>query len=75
MLLSMCSSNVNHASDIDSSIIRKFCGKHLLVIAVVPQVATLPPGELEGVARGDCRPGWMFLSLDTMGSCLQTIRD
>ena len=59
MLLSMCSSNVDHA----------------LVIAVVPQVATLQPGELEGVARGDYRPGWMFLSLDTMGSCLQTIRD
>ena len=75
MLLSMCSSNVNHASDIDSSVVHEFCGKHLLVIAVVPQVATLPPGELEGVARGDYRPGWMFLSLDTMGSCLQTIRD
>ena len=59
MLLSMRSSNVDHA----------------LVIAVVPQVATLPSCELEGVARGDCRPGWMFLSLDTKGSCLQTIRD
>ena len=46
----MRSSNVDHASDIDSSVMRKFCGKHLLVIAVVPQVATLLPGE--GGQRG-----------------------
>jgi len=38
----------------------------------VPQVATLPPVELKEAARGDCRPGWMFLLLDTAhraGSC------
>ena len=48
MLLSMCSSIVDHAPDVNISVIREFHGGHLLVIAVVPQVVTLPPGELKG---------------------------
>ena len=48
----------------DVSVVREFRGEHLLAIAVVPQVATLPPGDLNGVARGDCRLGWLFLLLD-----------
>ena len=52
MLLSMCSSIIDRAPDGDVSVIREFRGEHLLVIAVVPQVATLPPGELKGGQRG-----------------------
>ena len=52
MLLSMCSSIVDHAPDVDVSVIREFRGEHLLVITVVPQVATLPPGELKGWPEG-----------------------
>ena len=63
MLLSMHSSIVDHASNVDVSIIREFHSEHLLAIAVMPRVATLPPGELKEAARGDCRLGWMFLML------------
>ena len=52
MLLSMCSSIVDHAPDGDVSIIHEFRGEYLLVIAVVPLVATLPPGELKGWPEG-----------------------
>ena len=52
MLLSMCSSIVDHTPDVDVSVIREFRGEYLLVIALVPQVATLPPGELKGWAEG-----------------------
>ena len=52
MLLRMCSSIVDHAPDVDISVIREFRGGHMLVIAVVPQVATLPPGELKGWPEG-----------------------
>ena len=52
MLLSMCSSIVDRAPDVDVSVIREFRGEYLLVIAVVPQVATLPPGELMGWPEG-----------------------
>jgi len=52
MLLSMCSSVVDHAPDVSVSVIREFCGENLLVIAVVSQVATLPPGELKGWPEG-----------------------
>ena len=48
----MCSSVVDRAPDGDVSVIREFCGEYLLVIAVVPQVATLPPGELKGWPEG-----------------------
>ena len=43
MLLSMCSSVIDRARDVNVSIIREFRGEYLLVIAVVPQIATLPP--------------------------------
>ena len=52
MLLSMCSTVIDHAPDVDVSVIREFRGEYLLVIAVVPQVATLPPGELKGWPEG-----------------------
>ena len=48
----MCSTVIDRAPDVDVSIIREFRGEYLLVIAVVPQVATLPPGELKGGQRG-----------------------
>ena len=35
-----------------TSVIREFRGEHLLVIAVVPQVVTLSPGELKGWPEG-----------------------
>ena len=57
----MHSSIVDHTPNIDVSVIREFRGEHLLTIAIVPQVATLPPNELKEMARGDCKPGWMFL--------------
>ena len=50
--MSMCNSIFNHAPDVDVSVIREFRGEHLLVIAVVPQVATLSPGELKGWPEG-----------------------
>jgi len=37
-VMSMCSSIVDHAPDVDVSVIREFRGEYLLVIAVVPQV-------------------------------------
>jgi len=52
MLLNMCSSVVDHAPAVNVSVIREFHGKHLLMIAVVPQVATLPLGELKGWPEG-----------------------
>ena len=52
MLLSMCGSIVDRAPDANVSVIREFRGKHLLVIAVVPQITTLPPGELKGWPEG-----------------------
>ena len=52
MLLSMCSSVVDHAPDVNISVIREFHGEHLLVIAVVPQIATLPPGDLKWWPEG-----------------------
>ena len=52
MLLSMCSSIVDRAPDVDVSVIREFRGEYLLIIAVVPQVTTLPPGELKGWPEG-----------------------
>jgi len=52
MLLSMCSPIVDRAPDVDVSVICEFCGKYLLVIAVVLQVATLSPGELKGWPEG-----------------------
>ena len=52
MLMSMCSSVVDHAPDVNVSVIREFRGEHLLMIAVVPQIATLPPGELKGWPEG-----------------------
>ena len=48
----MCSSIVDRVPDGDVSVIREFRGEHLLVIAVVPQIATLPPGELKGWPEG-----------------------
>ena len=50
--MSMCNSIFNQAPDVDVSVIREFHGEYLLVIAVVPQVATLPPGELKGWPEG-----------------------
>ena len=52
MLLSMCSTVVDRAPDVNVSVICEFRGEYLLMIAVVPQVATLPPGELKGWAEG-----------------------
>ena len=52
MLLSMCSSIVDRAPDVNVSVIREFHDEYLLVIAVVPQIATLPPGELKGWPEG-----------------------
>ena len=52
MLLSMCSSIVDRVPDVNVSVIHEFRGEHLLVIAVVPQVATPPPGELRGWPEG-----------------------
>ena len=54
MLLSMCSTVVDRAPDVNVSVICEFRGEYLLVIAVVPQVATLPPGELKEVASCMC---------------------
>ena len=48
----MCSSVVDRAPDGDVSVIREFFGEYLLVIAVVPQVVTLPSGELKGWPEG-----------------------
>ena len=48
----MCNSIFNHAPDVDVSVIREFRGEYLLMIAVVPQVTTLPPGELKGWTEG-----------------------
>ena len=64
--MSICSSIVDHAPNVDASVLCEFRGEHLLAIAVVPRVATLPLGEQKKVARGDRRPGWMFLLLDTV---------
>ena len=52
MLLNMCSSVVDRAPDGDVSVIHEFRGEYLLIIAVVPHVATLSPGELKGGQRG-----------------------
>ena len=52
-LLSMCSSVVDHTPNVDISVMHKFRSEHLLVIAVVLQVATLPPSELKEAARED----------------------
>ena len=52
MLLSMCSTVIDCARDVDVSVIREFRGEYLLVIALVPQVVTLPPGELKGLPEG-----------------------
>ena len=43
---------VNHAPDVDISVIGEFHDGHLLVIVLVPQVVTLPPGELKGWPEG-----------------------
>ena len=48
----MCSSIVDRAPDVNVSVIREFHDEYLLVIAVVPQIATLPPGELKGWPEG-----------------------
>ena len=50
--MSMCNNIFNRAPDVDVSVICEFRGEHLLIIAVVPQVATLPPGELKGWPEG-----------------------
>ena len=60
MLLSMCNSIADHTPTVDISVIHEFHGEHLLTIAMVPRVATLLPGKLKEMARGDCRPGWML---------------
>ena len=52
MPLSMCSSVVDRAPDVDVSVIREFRGEYLLVITVVSQVAALSPGELKGWPEG-----------------------
>ena len=41
MFLSMCSSIVDRAPDVNVSVLREFRGEHLLIIAVVPQILTL----------------------------------
>jgi len=53
----MCSGIVDHTPYVDISVMHEFRSEHLLVIAVVLQVATLPPSELKETARGDRRSG------------------
>ena len=75
--MSMCNSIFNHAPDVNVSVIREFRGEYLLVIAVVPQVATLPPGELKGWPEGIVDQAgylnFLLLHVGTVGSCIQTI--